>query len=89
MTPMDRSDRFLTRDPIPSVDRVIAPGPGGSYRGEYEIRVLDFTRDVTRAEMRRRLTEDAEYGQWELLRTRIYQGGRRRSWMRRKIIRVR
>lgn len=86
---MNRPDRSRARDPIPPLDRVIPPGPGGRYRGEYEIRVIDFTRDVTRAEMRRRLTEDAEYGQWELLRTRIYLGGRRRTWLRRKIIRVR
>ncbi|WP_370460047.1 DUF5703 family protein [Nostocoides sp. F2B08] len=80
-----------TRGPDPAVptDRVIAPGPGGRYRGEYEIRVLDFTRDVTKSDMRRRLTEDAEYGHWELFRTRIYVGGRRRTWLRRKIIRAR
>jgi hypothetical protein len=89
MAPMDRSDRSRAYDPIRPTDRVIAPGPGGRYRGEYEIRVLDFTRDVTKAEMRRRLSEDAEYGQWELVRTRIYLGGRRRTWLRRKIIRVR
>ena len=89
MAPMDRSDRPRARDPFRPTDRVIAPGPGGRYRGEYEIRVLDFARDVTKAEMRRRLSEDAEYGHWELVRTRIYLGGRRRTWLRRKIIRVR
>lgn len=88
MTPMDPTDRSRARDPVLPLDRAISPGPGGRYRGEYEIRVLDFTRDVSRAEMRRRLTEDAEYGHWELLRTRVYLGGRRRTWLRRKIIRV-
>lgn len=86
---MDRFDRSPALGPVPQTDRVIPPGPGGRYRGEYEIRVLDFARDVSRAEMRRTLTDDAEYGRWELVRTRIYGGGRRRTWMRRKIIRVR
>lgn len=89
MAPMDRPDHALRLTPISPTDRVIAPGPGGSYRGEYEIRVLEFTHGVSKAEVRQRLTEVAEYGQWELFRTRIYTGGRRRTWLRRKIIRVR
>lgn len=89
MAPMDRPDGTRNGHPIRSTDRVISPGPGGRYRGEYEVRVLDFTRDVSTAEVRARLSEDAEYGQWELLRTTIYLGGRRRTWLRRKIIRVR
>jgi len=38
--------------------------------------------------MRRRLTDDAEYGHWELARTRIYLGGSRKVWLRRRILRV-
>jgi hypothetical protein len=34
------------------------------------------------------LTEHAEYGHWELHRTRIYLGGQQRTWLRRKIIRA-
>ena len=34
------------------------------------------------------LTEEAEYGRWELARTRIYMGGEKKVWMRRRIIRV-
>lgn len=89
MAPMDRQDHSPGSEPVLPLDRVIPPGPGGRYRGEYEVRVLDFGREVSRSQMRQRLTEDAEYGQWELLRTRIYLGGRRRTWLRRKIIRVR
>lgn len=55
---------------------------------EYEYRVLSFTRATPRAEIRRALVEHAEYGHWELHRTRIYIGGRQRTWLRRKIIRV-
>ena len=89
MALMDRSDHSRLLDAVVPLDRVIPPGPDGRYRGEYEVRVLDFGRGVSRTEIRRRLTEDAEYGQWELFRTRIYLGGRRRTWLRRKIIRVR
>jgi hypothetical protein len=34
------------------------------------------------------LTEEAEYGRWELSRVRLYAGGVRRVWLRRRIIRV-
>ena len=55
---------------------------------EYEYRVMSIPRGVSRAEMRRRLTDDAEYGHWELARTRIYLGGSRKVWLRRRILRV-
>lgn len=56
---------------------------------EYEHLVLTFGRDVSRADIRRALVEHAEYHQWELARSVVYQGGLRRAWLRRKIIRVR
>jgi hypothetical protein len=56
---------------------------------EYEYRVLSFGRDTRRGDIRRTLTEHAEYGHWELHRTRIYIGGVTRAWLRRKIIRAR
>ena len=43
---------------------------------------------VSRNDARRRLTEEAEYGRWELARTLLFAGGRRRVWLRRRIIRV-
>lgn len=54
---------------------------------EYEYRVLSFRRDTARGDIRRLLAEHAEYGHWELHRTRIYMGGLTRTWLRRKIIR--
>jgi hypothetical protein len=60
-------------------------GPGGV---EYEFRVLALPRETSRGDVRRLLTEQAEYGRWELARTRIYLGGTRKVWLRRKIIRV-
>ena len=35
------------------------------------------------------LTEHAEYGRWELARTRLFAGGERKVWLRRKTLRVR
>lgn len=55
---------------------------------EYEYRVLKFTPDVSRSDIRRTLADHAEYGHWELHRTRIYVGGVKQTWLRRRIIRA-
>lgn len=34
------------------------------------------------------LTDEAEYGRWELARTRLYIGGTRKMWLRRKVMTV-
>jgi hypothetical protein len=57
--------------------------------GQYEYRVLRLDRLMSRNDARRLLTDEAEYGRWELARTRLYAGGERKVWLRRKIIRVR
>ncbi|WP_153397405.1 DUF5703 family protein [Ornithinicoccus halotolerans] len=56
---------------------------------EYEYQVLTFGRGESRSAVRQALSEQAEYGHWELYRVRLYWGGVRRAWLRRKIIRVR
>lgn len=56
---------------------------------EYEYLVLSFGRDTERGDIRRQLTDHAEYGHWELERSVTYLGGRRRTWLRRRIIRAR
>lgn len=56
---------------------------------EYEFRVLNFPRNTSRSDVRQVLADHAEYGHWELARTRLYLGGARRVWLRRRIIRVR
>lgn len=53
----------------------------------YEYRSVTFDRKVTRADIRAALTDEAEYGHWELHRSVIYIGGKRRVWLRRKILR--
>ncbi|HWJ85731.1 MAG TPA: DUF5703 family protein [Cellulomonas sp.] len=57
--------------------------------GQYEYRVLTIPRSTSRGDARRMLTEQAEYGRWELARSVLYVGGERKVWLRRKIIRVR
>ena len=61
--------------------------PSGSSRTEW--RVIDIPRDITRAEARSLLTEQAEYGRWELARSQTMYGGARRVWLRRRVMRVR
>ena len=55
---------------------------------EFEYKVLAVGRGADRGELRQQLTDAAEYGKWELARTRIYVGGHRKVWLRRRIIRV-
>ncbi|WP_040160861.1 DUF5703 family protein [Mobilicoccus massiliensis] len=55
---------------------------------EYEYREFTVSARIPRGEMRALLAAEAEYGQWELARLRLFTGGRRRVWLRRKIIRV-
>ncbi len=55
---------------------------------EYEFRTVRFTRETTRNEAKQALTEAAEYGRWELARTRIGMGGVRTYWLRRRTMKV-
>jgi len=55
---------------------------------EYEYRVLVFSRDVSLGDLCRAVADEAEYGHWEMARLRLYLGGARRVWLRRRIIRV-
>ncbi len=56
---------------------------------EYEFERFRLPRTLSRAAVRRLLTERAEYGGWELARMRLYADGTRRVELRRRIIRVR
>jgi hypothetical protein len=67
------------------------PGtPRGFVRtgGQYEYRQLTISRSTSGSDARQMLTDEAEYGRWELTRSRLYAGGERRVWLRRRIIRV-
>ncbi|GAA3689648.1 hypothetical protein GCM10023081_28870 [Arthrobacter ginkgonis] len=54
----------------------------------FEYLVLTVRPDQSLAEARRALAEHAEYGKWELHRSRMYIGGMRRYWLRRRVMRV-
>ncbi|MFD6133855.1 DUF5703 family protein [Isoptericola sp. NPDC056618] len=76
---------------IPSTPQADArPGAPSAWRkhGQYEYRVLTIDRGTSVPDARKMLTDEAEYGRWELARTRLYMGGERRVWLRRKIIKV-
>lgn len=55
---------------------------------EYEVEKFRLDRSLSRTAVRQLLTEQAEYGGWELARLRRYRDGTRDIWVRRKIIRV-
>lgn len=58
------------------------------YARQYEYLVLTVAPSESLPAARQRLTEHAEYGKWELERSRLYVGGGRQYWLRRKILRV-
>jgi hypothetical protein len=55
---------------------------------EYEIRRMSFPRGTSRGAARRHLAEQAEYGNWELARLRLFPDGSRIATLRRRIIRA-
>lgn len=54
----------------------------------WEYREFSLPRGTTREAARALLTEYAEHGSWELARLRLWPDGRRRVWLRRRIIRA-
>ena len=54
---------------------------------EYETRRLVLPRGTSRSAARQLLTEQAEYGGWELARLVLGPDGTRQVWLRRRIIR--
>ncbi|MCP8999188.1 DUF5703 family protein [Pseudarthrobacter sp. RMG13] len=55
---------------------------------QYEYLVLTVSRDDSLPDARRRLVEHSEYGKWELERSKLYLGGGRRFWLRRRVMQV-
>jgi hypothetical protein len=54
----------------------------------WEIREVPLPTKVTRTAAREILTELAEYGRWELVRTRIYPNGVKRVWVKKRILKA-
>jgi hypothetical protein len=78
----------MRRAAPPQPTRPAAAGRPAPGVGEYEFRTLTLPRGLSRSEVRRFLTDEAEYGHWELARVQLFMGGRRRVWLRRRIMRV-
>ncbi|WP_045731363.1 DUF5703 family protein [Pseudarthrobacter chlorophenolicus] len=58
------------------------------YLRQYEYLVLTVSPNESLPEARRRLVEHSEYGKWELERSKLYMGGCRRFWLRRRVMQV-
>ncbi|WP_258806014.1 DUF5703 family protein [Pseudarthrobacter sp. NS4] len=58
------------------------------YLRQYEYLVLTVSPDDSLHEALRRLVEHSEYGKWELERSKLYVGGGRRFWLRRRVMQV-
>ncbi|MBB5831410.1 hypothetical protein HNR70_001223 [Brachybacterium aquaticum] len=60
----------------------------GRRADDYEFQIITVPRGSSIGQVRKELAEQAEYGRWEHARTRLYMGGGKKVWMRRRIIRV-
>lgn len=56
---------------------------------DFEVAKVRLPQDAGRNAVRKLLTDEAEYGGWELMRLRRYRNGVRDAWLRRRIIRQR
>ena len=64
------------------------PVERGRRLEDYEYQIITVPRGSSIGQVRAELAEQAEYGRWEHARTRLYMGGGKKVWMRRRIIRV-
>lgn len=57
---------------------------GDTVDGDWEYRPVQLSGDVSRMTAAVRLAIQAEFGGWELSRVRLYPGGVRKVWLRRR-----
>ena len=57
---------------------------GNTTDGAWEYRPVQLPGDVSRMTAAVRLAIQAEFGGWELSRVRLYPGGMRKVWLRRR-----
>ncbi|GAB4100030.1 DUF5703 family protein [Sinomonas halotolerans] len=74
-------ERILTTTPFTD------PVKSGVSR-QYEYLVLSVGPGDSLTDARQRVREHSEYGRWELERSRLYMGGGRQYWLRRKVMLV-
>lgn len=60
----------------------------GTSHSRYEYLVVSVSGGEPLSPAYQRVREHAEYGKWELERTRLYIGGARKYWLRRRVLRV-
>lgn len=65
-----------------------APVAKGRSARDYEFQVLTIPKGTSIGQTREALTDEAEYGRWELARTQKFIGGGKKVWLRRRIMRV-
>jgi len=65
----------------------VRPGRGANSR-DYEYLIVSLRPDESAPLAFQRVREHAEYGKWELERSRLYIGGGRQFWLRRRVMRV-
>lgn len=68
---------------------VVPSGRATPRASRIETREVVIPANVSRADARQMLADQAEYGKWELARVLLYRGGARRVWLRRRAMRVR
>lgn len=64
------------------------PVEKGRRLEDYEFQIITVPRGSSVSAVRASLTDQAEYGRWELVRTRLFVDGGKKVWLRRRIIRV-
>lgn len=60
----------------------------GGRASEYEFQQVLLPRGIPRNAARQLLTDQAEYGHWEVARLRLYPDGSRKVTLRRRILRI-
>lgn len=61
-----------------------ADADGHLFEGDWEYRPVHLASDVSRMTAAVRLAIQAEFSGWELSRVRLYPGGVRKVWLRRR-----
>lgn len=84
LQPLPRATRVLPGD---ASLRSLPVAPGRTH-DDYEFQVVTIPRGASLGLARTAVTEQAEYGRWDLVRTQLFYGGARKVWMRRRIMRI-
>jgi hypothetical protein len=56
--------------------------------GSYEYRVVTVPAQTSTSSTSKAISDQAEYGRWEMAKSATYWGGAKRVWLRRKTLQV-